>query len=112
MVGMRHRQRGLIGTLAALAMLALASPALAQQASRVAEIAAYQGADREQRLIEGAKKEKELAFYSSIPPEDISALISAFDKKYGVKVRVWRADSEGILQRILNEAKARRFEVD
>jgi len=93
-------------------MLALASPALAQQASRVAEIAAYQGADREQRLIEGAKKEKELAFYSSIPPEDIAALISAFDKKYGVKVRVWRADSEGILQRILNEAKARRFEVD
>ena len=112
MVGMRHRKLGLIGTLAALAMLALASPALAQQASRVAEIANYQGPDREQRLIEGAKKEKELAFYSSIPPEDISALISAFDKKYGVKVRVWRADSEGILQRILNEAKARRFEVD
>ena len=111
MVGMRHRQRGLIGTLTALALLALAPPALAQ-GGRVAEIANYQGADREQRLIEGAKKEKELAFYSSIPPEDISALISAFDKKYGVKVRVWRADSEGILQRILNEAKARRFEVD
>jgi iron(III) transport system substrate-binding protein len=111
MVGMRHRRRGLIGNLAALALLALASSALAQ-GNRVADIATYQGADREQRLIDGAKKEKELAFYSSIPPEDIAALIGAFDKKYGVKVRVWRADSEGILQRIISEAKARRFEVD
>ena len=78
----------------------------------MAEIATYQGADREQRLIEGAKKEKELTFYASIPPDDIAALGSAFDKKYGVKVKVWRADSESILQRIVNEAKARRFEVD
>jgi iron(III) transport system substrate-binding protein len=86
-------------------------PALAQ-ASRVAEVAAYEGADREQRLIEGAKKEKELTFYSSIPPDDIAALVAAFDKKYGIKVRVWRADSEGFLQRIVSEARARRFEVD
>ncbi len=88
-----------------------ARPALAQ-ANRVADIATYQGADREQRLIEGAKREKELTFYSSIPTEDISVLVAAFDKKYGVKVKVWRADSEGFLQRILNEARARRFEVD
>jgi iron(III) transport system substrate-binding protein len=111
MVGMRHRRRIVLASLALLATLALA-PAARAQSSPVAEIASYQGADREQRLIEGAKKEKELAFYSSIPPEDISALISAFDKKYGVKVRVWRSDSESFLQRILNEAKARRFEVD
>ena len=99
------------GSLAALALLLLAPCALAQL-SGVAEIANYQGADREQRLIEGAKREKELTFYSSIPPDDISALVSAFDKKYGVKVKVWRADSEGFLQRILGEARARRFEVD
>jgi iron(III) transport system substrate-binding protein len=87
-------------------------PAAHAEPSRVGEIASYQGADREQRLIEGAKKEKELTFYSSIPPDDISALVAAFDKKYGVKVRVWRADSEGFLQRIVSEARARRFEVD
>jgi iron(III) transport system substrate-binding protein len=97
--------------ISALALSARERPALAQQ-SRVAEIATYQGADREQRLIEGAKKEKELTFYSSVPPDDISALVSAFDKKYGVKVKVWRADSEGFLQRIVSEARARRFEVD
>src|SRR4029453_7003011 len=84
-----------------LLALLLAAPALAQ-VSGVAEIASYQGADREQRLIEGAKRERELTFYSSIPPEDIAALVSAFDKKYGVKVKVWRADSEGFRQRIMH----------
>jgi iron(III) transport system substrate-binding protein len=116
MVGMRQL-RDYLGesflALAALAfaMLALESSATAQS-SRVADIATYQGADREQRLIEGAKREKELTFYSSVPPDDIAALVSAFDKKYGIKVRVWRSDSEGFLQRIVNEARARRFEVD
>jgi iron(III) transport system substrate-binding protein len=97
---------------AAAAGLFLAGPGALAQSSRVAEVATYQGADRQQRLMEGAKREKELTFYSSIPPEDISALVAAFDKKYGVKVKVWRADSEGFLQRILGEARARRFEVD
>jgi iron(III) transport system substrate-binding protein len=111
MVGMRGLQR--IPLLALpMAALLMAAPSAFAQSSRVAEVASYQGPDREQRLIEGAKKEKELTFYSSVPPDDISALVSAFDKKYGVKVRVWRADSEGFLQRIVNEAKNRRFEVD
>ena len=85
--------------------------ALAQPA-RVGEAAGYQGADRQQRLVEGAKREKEVTFYSSIPPADIAVLAAAFDKKYGIKVKVWRADSEGFLQRILSESRARRFEVD
>src|SRR3954451_5011554 len=74
-------------------------------APTLSEIASYEGPDREKRLIEGAKKEGDLMFYSSIPVEDIAALTAAFDKKYGVKVKVWRADSEGLLQRIVNEAK-------
>ena len=113
---MRRLQRILADGLAVLAIALIVPPALDQaaraQGSGVAEIAPYEGADRERRLIEGAKKEKELTFYSSIPTDDISALVAAFDKRYGVKVKVWRADSEGFLQRIMREAKARRFEVD
>jgi len=102
-----------LALLAASAVLgvSLAAPAVAQS-SRLAEIAAYEGADRQQRLLEGAKKEGELMFYSSIPVEDIAVLTAAFDKKYGIKVKVWRADSEGFLQRIVSEAKAKRNEVD
>jgi iron(III) transport system substrate-binding protein len=98
-------------TLFAAALLLTAPSALAQS-NRVADIASYQGADREQRLIEGAKREKELTFYSSMPAEEIALLAAAFDKKYGVKVKAWRADSESVLQRITNEAKGRRYEVD
>ena len=100
------------GPAALLAGLLLAVPSAFAQTSPVAEIARYEGADREQRLIEGAKREKELTFYSSIPAEDIAVLVTAFDKKYGVKVKVWRADSESLLQRVTDEAKARRYEVD
>jgi len=113
---MRYLGDSLRGSLVALAAVLLLVPcALAQVSSHVssvAEVANYQGSDREHRLIEGAKREKELTFYSSIPPDDIAALVAAFDKKYGVKVKVWRADSEGFLQRIVSEARARRFEVD
>jgi iron(III) transport system substrate-binding protein len=97
--------------LALVAALLVAPLALAQT-NEVAKIATYQGADREQRLIEGAKRERELTLYSAIPPEDIAAVTAAFDKKYGVKVKVWRADSEGILKRVLDEARGRRYEVD
>jgi iron(III) transport system substrate-binding protein len=115
MVGTRRRHCGLTGGPAALAVavvLMLGTQGASAQPNRVAEIATYEGADREQRLTEGAKREKELTFYSSIPPDDIAALVAAFDRKYGVKVKVWRADSESVLQRILGEARARRYEVD
>ena len=113
-VGMEQAHSNRRGGMLALAVAALllAGPAALAQSNRIAEIAIYQGADREQRLIEGAKKEKELTFYSSMPAEDVAALAAAFDKKYAVKVKVWRADSESVLQRILNEARARRYEVD
>jgi iron(III) transport system substrate-binding protein len=96
----------------AVAAVLLAAPGAPAQPNGVARIAAYEGADREQRLIEGAKREREITFYSSLPPEDIAVLTAAFDKKYGIKVRVWRADSETLLKRVLDEARGRRHEVD
>jgi iron(III) transport system substrate-binding protein len=108
-----HRRFPSIGPLVALtaALSMLPAAVFAQNSSRVVEIATYQGPDREKRLIEGAKKEGELMFYGSIPVADISALTEAFTKKYGIKVKAWRGDSEAMLQRVLNEAKARRYEV-
>jgi iron(III) transport system substrate-binding protein len=37
--------------------------------------------------------------------EDMAMLIAAFEKKYGVKVRVWRGSSENIVQRAVVEAR-------
>jgi iron(III) transport system substrate-binding protein len=86
-------------------------PALGQS-NRVAEIATYEGADRETRLIEGTKREGELSVYSSMPVEDNTAVIGAFEKKYGIKVKVWRGSSEDIVRRTVTEIRSGRYEVD
>jgi iron(III) transport system substrate-binding protein len=39
-------------------------------------------------------------------------LVGAFEKKYGIKVNLYRASSEDIRQRALAEAGAKRFDVD
>jgi spermidine/putrescine-binding protein len=97
--------------LVAAALLSSTPPAPAQSGN-VSDIAAYRGADREQRLIEGAKREAMLTLYSNAPTEDNAALLGAFAKKHGIKVNLWRASSEEIRQRALAEAKAQRYEVD
>ena len=95
----------------ALLPLCLGAAAHAQ-GSRSLEAATYQGPDREQRLIEGARREGALTMYSNAPTDDNAALIDAFQKKYGIKVNLYRASSEEIRQRTLAEAGARRFDVD
>lgn len=78
----------------------------------MAEFAGYEGADRTQRLLEGAKKEGPLSIYTSAQADDMGALIAGFEKKYGLKTTTWRAGSEKVLQRAVTEARANRFTVD
>jgi iron(III) transport system substrate-binding protein len=98
--------------LVALLTLALTATAVAaQDAARSArDLALYQGADRHDRLLEAAKKEGELMIYHVYPA--LPAVIAAFTKKYGLKVKVWRSGSEAVLQRIITETRGNRFEVD
>ena len=81
-------------------------------ATLTATLSALKGPERLQRLVEGAKKEGLVSIYTSMPVDDITALTSVFEQKYGVKSKVWRSGSEKILQRGLLEAKASRYEVD
>jgi len=88
-----------------------AAPAFAQTRT-LAEIASYQGADRTERLIEGAKKEGTFTLYSSTAPEDMNPVIDAFKKKYGIDVQFWRSSSDNIVQRAVAENRAGRCLVD
>ena len=81
-------------------------------ATRVAELASYAGADRTEKLIAGAKKEGSLTLYTSATTEDMNVLAGVFEKKYGVKLRFWRASNEDILQRAVVEKRGGRFEAD
>lgn len=101
--------RGMIP--AAICAFAAAGPLRAQQAD-VASLAQYEGPDREQRLAKAAKAERELTLYSSLVVEDLTALAAAFEKKYGVRLKHWRAGSEKVVQRIVTEARAGRFDFD
>src|SRR5258706_5021892 len=94
--------------------LALAVPATAQvkPGATAADVAAYAAPDRMQKLIEGAKKEGERTIYTAAQSDDMGALVSAFEKKYGVKVSVWRSSSEKVLQRAVSEAQANRSTMD
>src|SRR6185312_3022435 len=65
-----------------------------------------------QQLIDAAKRQGELTVYSALTTEDNAALIGGFEKKYGIKVKLWRASSETLLRRIVSEAGARRYDVD
>lgn len=72
----------------------------------------YRGADRDARLVERAKREGRVVVYTSIAPTESMPLSRAFEKQYGIKVVLWRALSEQVVQRAINEARGRRHTVD
>ena len=74
-----------------------------------AEIARYQGSDREQLLVSGAKKEGKLVWYTSLTGGPDKEVPAAFEAKYpGIKVETYRASSEDLMARIVAESQARR----
>ncbi len=86
--------------------LAAAVPAAAQS------LANYEGADRMDKIVAAAKKEGELTLYTTIAEKDLPAIVKPFEQKYGVKVTIWRAGTDKVLQRAVAEAKAKRYIVD
>ena len=92
-----------------VATLALAGAAASQAQN---PLALYEGADRLPRLIEAAKKEGTLTLYTTIAEKDVPVLVKPFEVKYGIKVVVWRAGTDKVLQRTLAEAAANRNDVD
>jgi len=72
----------------------------------------YSGPDRMERIAAGAKKEGTLTIYTTFAEKDQPALLGPFEAKYGVKVVVWRAGTDKVLQRTIAEARARKNNVD
>ena len=85
---------------------------LALGAGAQSPLATYEGPDRMERIIAAAKKEGTLTLYTTIAEKDLPVLIKPFEAKYGIKVVVWRAGTDKVLQRTLAEAAAKRYDVD
>jgi iron(III) transport system substrate-binding protein len=94
-----------------LVLILSATPTLAQTPI-LAELATYSGPDRTQRLIEGAKKEGAVTYYTSLVAQDTTPLVEAFKKKYGIEPQFWRGSTEAIVQRALAESRAGRCPAD
>jgi iron(III) transport system substrate-binding protein len=105
------------GVLIVLIFLCLVLPVCLSHAAQakpmsVAELALYKGTDREKILIEGAKKEGQVVFYTS--NTWVAGPVSQeFEKKYPfVKANVWRSDSKALLKRLTEEVTAARYIAD
>lgn len=72
-----------------------------------AEIAGLSGKQRRDRLVELAKKEGALDLYTSMTSDVADVISSEFGDAFGIDVNVYRAGSETVLQRILQEQGAR-----
>ncbi len=79
----------------------------AAQSKSLADLANYRGADREEMLKAGAKKEGKFVWYTSLTAHrDIA---NVFEAKYpGVKVETYRAGPSDLTRRLLSEAQSKR----
>jgi ABC-type Fe3+ transport system substrate-binding protein len=92
-------------------MVAALAPSFAAPATGMAT---YNGADRNQRILEGAKREGKVVFYSGmIENQALRPMADAFKKKYPfVTVDYWRGDSRALVQKALTERRAGRVTGD
>jgi iron(III) transport system substrate-binding protein len=97
--------------LVAVALILFLVAPVAAQTKSVAELANYRGADREEMLKAGAKKEGKMVWYTSLTAHrDIA---NVFEAKYpGVKVETYRAGPNDLTRRLLTEAQARHSLAD
>jgi iron(III) transport system substrate-binding protein len=81
--------------------------------STLAELAIYNKPDREKVLYEGAKKEGRLMWYTSLTGGPNIEAPKIFEAKYpGVKMDVYRGESDALITKIIQEAQAKRYIVD
>ncbi|MGH7926595.1 MAG: hypothetical protein ACREQV_02210, partial [Candidatus Binatia bacterium] len=111
-------QRGLsitiVRAMALVFVVALFSTPGTSPAASVEDIALLKSADRQKILIEGAKKEGKVMFYTGlIVDQVVRPLKQAFEKEYPfIEVEFFRGNSQRIAQRVLAEYQAKRYDVD
>lgn len=107
----RKAARRLVCGIGVVVMM-LSATAFSQGKVNPLDVFKYQGADREKKLIENAKKEGKVVVYTSLNLKDSVPITEAFEKKFGIKTVLWRASSEKLIQRSLTETRANRYSAD
>jgi iron(III) transport system substrate-binding protein len=110
MIDRRAFNRAALAALAAPLVARAQRPAAAD--SPHSALYRYQGVDRDAKLAAVGKAQGQVVVYTSLNLKDSVPLAEAFERRTGVKVSLWRAGSEKVLQRAITEARAGRFSPD
>lgn len=79
----------------------------AEAAPADSDILTYTGDDRHDRLLEGAREEATLTWYTSLAGDVVTAMEEALEEKYpDIALEVFRASSDDVAARVLQEAAA------
>ena len=73
---------------------------------------AWSQSDERTKLVEAAKKEGKLNWYTSTNTTESKPLLDDFEKAYGIKGEIIRASGEKTLNRIVTEGRAGRWDFD
>ena len=90
----------------------VAAPAQPAKPPTLAELAVYNGPDREQILVAGARKEGKVVWYTALAGGSYKELAQAFEKKYGVSVEAYRGSSRDLIGKVLAESQAKKYLMD
>jgi len=80
----------------------------------VEEIALMNRADRQKILLEGAKKEGKISWYTTLIVDQVVRPVKeAFEKEYPfLQVEFFRGNAERLVQKMFAEYQAKRYDVD
>ncbi len=103
-----------------LAVVVMAAMLFALIASRpsiaasIEDVAMMKGADRQKILVEGARKEGKLMWYTTLIVDQVVRPVKeAFEKEYPfIQVEFYRGNSENVVRRIITEYQAKRYDAD
>lgn len=62
--------------------------------------------------VDRARRDGTVTLYTSMQLVDSQPLTQAFERKYGIKVSLWRASGEKVAQRVVTEDRGGRHDVD
>jgi iron(III) transport system substrate-binding protein len=98
-----------IGMMAAMFVLPL--PA---SAASVEDIAMMKSAERQKILVEGAKKEGRMMWYTTLIVDQVVRPVKeAFEKEYPfIQLEFYRGNAENVIRKVLAEYQAKRYDVD
>lgn len=97
----------------ALAVAAISRASAQSRSASFAELAMYKGGDRDQILLEGARREGRVMWYSSYVLELVQPLVAAFKARHpGIDVDFWRGTDLNAGTRVITEYRAGRHDVD